>query len=145
MQPGSNWAGLLRESGNAPLAALQAMERIDETEAMARDLAAVAEGRGSPLGVAARWAKLEPDFVLSWLGRQVQMCISRTANGSTAGVPAVVPDSVLERIDRKNLFCYLDIINRLRGQPAGSFNVQLTLESLLIDWGQRLELLTGNE
>jgi hypothetical protein len=41
---------------------------------------------------------------------------------------------VLKRMDRRNLFCYLDIINRLRGQPAGSFNVQLTLESLLIDW-----------
>jgi len=41
---------------------------------------------------------------------------------------------VLQRIDRRNLFCYLDGINRLRGQPAGSYNVQLTFESLLIDW-----------
>ncbi|MGI9264019.1 MAG: hypothetical protein ACR2QU_03755, partial [Gammaproteobacteria bacterium] len=47
-------------------------------------------------------------------------------------------DSVLRRIDRRNLFCYLDIINRLRGQAAGSFNVQLTLESLLIDWADGL-------
>ena len=46
----------------------------------------------------------------------------------------VVVDSVVKRMDRRNLFCYLDIINRLRGQPVGSFNVQLTLESLLIDW-----------
>ena len=37
-------------------------------------------------------------------------------------------------MDRRNLFCYLDRINRLRGQPKGSYNVQLTLESLLIDW-----------
>ncbi len=37
-------------------------------------------------------------------------------------------------MDRLNLFCYLDIINRLRGQPGGSFNLQLTLEGLLIDW-----------
>jgi hypothetical protein len=41
-------------------------------------------------------------------------------------------------MDRRNLFCYLDIINRLRGQPGGSFNVHLTLESLLIDWGEGL-------
>jgi len=40
---------------------------------------------------------------------------------------------VLKRMDRRNLFCYLDTINRLRGQPGGSFNVQLTLEGLLID------------
>ena len=41
-------------------------------------------------------------------------------------------------MDRPNLFCYLDIINRLRGQPGGSYNVQLTLESLLIDWAEGL-------
>lgn len=49
-----------------------------------------------------------------------------------------VGDSVLKRIDRRNMFCYLDIINRLRGQPVGSFNVQLTLDSLLIDWAEDL-------
>jgi DNA polymerase-3 subunit delta' len=145
IQPGTDWVQVLRASGFAPLAALRAIERSDETAAMARQFAAVVQGREGPLKVAAGWSKLEPEFVLSWLGREVQMCISRTANGSTAGVPAVIPDSVLERIDRKNLFCYLDIINSLRGQPAGSFNVQLTLESLLIDWGRQLQSLTGNE
>ena len=41
-------------------------------------------------------------------------------------------------MDSRNLFCYLDIINRLRGQPKGSYNVQLTFESLLIDWADGL-------
>ena len=41
-------------------------------------------------------------------------------------------------MDRRNLFCYLDTINRLRGQPKGSYNVQLTLEGLLIDWAEGL-------
>jgi hypothetical protein len=41
-------------------------------------------------------------------------------------------------MDRRNLFCYLDRINRLRGQPKGSYNVQLTLETLLIDWADGL-------
>ena len=45
---------------------------------------------------------------------------------------------MLQRMDRRNLFCYLDIINKLRGQAAGSFNVQLTLEGLLIDWSTGL-------
>ena len=112
---------------------------------MAAEFAALAEGRAGPLPVAAKWAKRDPDFVLGWLGRQVQACISRAANGGGAGVSPVVSDSVLERIDRRKLFCYLDIINRLRGQPTGSFNVQLTLESLLIDWTQRLESLMGTE
>ena len=112
---------------------------------MAAEFRAVAEGGVAPLPIAAKWAKMEPEFVLGWLARQVQMCISRTSDGIATGVATVVGDSLLERIDRRNLFCYLDIINRLRGQPVGSFNVQLTLECLLIDWSQRLESLTGAE
>ena len=37
-------------------------------------------------------------------------------------------------MDTRNLLCYLDIINGLRAQPGGSWNVQVTLEGLLIDW-----------
>jgi hypothetical protein len=145
LQPGTSWARVLRDAGNAPIAAIRALERLEETDAMAGEFRAVAEGSAAPLQVAAKWAKFEPEFVLGWLGRQVQQCISRTAGGVSPGVSAVVGDSVLERIDRRNLFCYLDIINKLRGQPAGSFNVQLTLECLLIDWSERLESITETE
>jgi len=145
LQPGTAWAPILRDAGFAPIEALAVLERRDETDAMAAELVALAEGRAAPIPVAAKWARLEPEFVLGWLGRQVQGCIARAAGGAMAGPPAVVGDSVLERIDTRNLFCYLDIINRLRGQPAGSFNVQLTLECLLIDWTERLESLLGTE
>jgi len=145
VRPGADWGRVLRDAGQAPLAAITGLSRLDETDAMATEFQAVAEGSAAPLGVAAKWAKLEPDFVLGWLSRQVQTCIRKTADGRAAGVSAIVGDSVLERIDRRKLFCYLDIINRLRGQPAGSFNVQLTLECLLIDWSMRLESLTGTE
>jgi DNA polymerase-3 subunit delta' len=142
--PGTNWAGLLREAGFAPIAALESLARAEDRELLATDFRALAEGRATPLEVAARWAKQEPEFVLQWLSRQIQACISRTANGFTTGVSAIIGDSVLEHIDRRNLFCYLDIINRLRGQPAGSFNVQLALECLLIDWTERLENVTAS-
>lgn len=145
LRPGTEWAPVLRDAGMAPLAAIGALERLEETNAMAAELRAVAAGSAAPLPVAAKWAKMEPEFVLGWLARQVQLCISRTTNGINTGVAAVVDDSLLGRMDRRNLFCYLDIINRLRGQPAGSFNVQLTLECLLIDWSQRLESMTGIE
>ena len=145
LRPGTEWGPVLREAGMAPLAAIGVLERLEETNTMAAELRAVAEGSAAPLPVAAKWAKMEPEFVLGWLARQVQLCISRTANGINTSVAAVVDDSLLGRMDRRNLFCYLDIINRLRGQPAGSFNVQLTLECLLIDWSQRLESMTGTE
>ncbi|MGI9204278.1 MAG: hypothetical protein ACR2Q3_09730 [Woeseiaceae bacterium] len=142
LHPGTSWGTVLKDSGNAPLAALSAYERLDETAAMASDFAAVAEGQAKPLQVAAKWAKHEPDFVLSWISRQIQTCIFRVTGCAPTGVSAVVGDSVLGRIDRRNLFCYLDIINRLRGRPAGSFNVQLTLECLLIDWAGSLKSVT---
>ena len=137
-QPGTSWSEALRLAGNAPLAAITALDDLDTHTAMTRDFSAVGRGQASPLEVAARWAKLEPPFVLDWLARQVQQAISRAAQGPQSPVSQAIDDSVLARMDRRNLFCYLDIINRLRGQPKGSYNVQLTLESLLIDWADGL-------
>ncbi len=134
LQPTTSWPRALRAAGNAPLAAITASERLEATEAMSRDFAALSARRAAPLDVAAKWAKHEPDFVLDWLCREVQRCIYGASGAASALADGAVAESVLKRMDRRNLFCYLDIINRLRGQPAGSYNVLLTLESLLIDW-----------
>ncbi|MBT8096939.1 MAG: hypothetical protein KJO19_07865, partial [Woeseia sp.] len=136
--PGSPWAEALREAGGAPLAALEVVERLADTEAMGRDLRALADRSASPVDVAARWLKQYPDLALEWLGRQVTACIRRQSAGAAGAPAAILDDSVLQRIDSRNLFCYLDIINRLRGQAGGSYNVQLTLEGLLIDWAEGL-------
>ena len=138
LQPGTSWGEALRLAGNAPLAAIAAIEQLDTHAAMRKDFAGVAKGIISPLEVAARWTKLEAPFVLDWLARQVQQAILTVAGGSQASAGAPIDESVLRHVDRRNLFCYLDIINRLRGQPKGSYNVQLTLESLLIDWAEGL-------
>lgn len=134
LQSSSSWPAALKAAGNSPLGAIRSLEQLEETEAMARDFAALPERHASPLEVAGRWAKHEPEFVLNWLTRQVQLCILRVFGGLSAPPSGGASDSVLQRMDRRNLFCYLDAINKLRGQPAGSFNVQLNLESLLIDW-----------
>ena len=134
LQPTTSWPRALRAAGNAPLAAITASERLEATEAMSRDFAALSAKRAAPLDVAAKWAKQEPEFVLDWLCREVQRCIYGASGAVSTLSDGVVAESVLKRMDRRNLFCYLDIINRLRGQPAGSYNVLLTLESLLIDW-----------
>ena len=126
-------------AGNAPLAAVGALEQLDTHAAMSRDFVAVATGRGSAIDVAARWKALDTGFVLDWLARQVQSVIFRASGTVRAGGSGAIDESVLKRIDRRNLFCYLDIINRLRGQPGGSFNVQLTLEGLLIDLSEGLK------
>ena len=142
VNPSRDWRKILTDAGMAPLAALAAADRLDETAVLEADFRALALGQALPLEVAARWTKLDPLFVLDWLCRQVQRCIAHAAAG---GYPALVDDSVLARIDRRNLFCYLDMINRLRGQPAGSFNVQLTFECLLIDWASGLRSVMDTE
>jgi DNA polymerase-3 subunit delta' len=138
MQPGGAWAEALRVAGGAPIGAVAALDSLETSATMARDLNAVAHGDGSPLEVAARWAKLEPKFVLNWLAQQVKLAAIAVTAGRDKADGLAIDDSVLRHVDRRNLFCYLDIINRLRGQPGGSYNVQLTIEGLLIDWASRL-------
>ncbi len=138
LRPGMAWAEPLRMAGLAPIAAVTAAEHLDACNAMARDLAAVAGGDASPIDVAESWAKQEPGFVLEWLARQIESAARAAVAGPQAAVHGALPDSVLQRMDSRNLFCYLDRINRLRGQPGGSFNVQLAFEGLLIDWATGL-------
>jgi len=137
VHPGAAWADALHVAGGAPLAAIRALDELETTAAMTRDLNELGRGAGSAIEVAARWAKLDPSFVLNWLAQLVrQVAVAAlTERGQGVGID----QSVLRRMDRRNLFCYLDIINRLRGQVGGSYNVQLTLEGLLIDWADGLE------
>jgi DNA polymerase-3 subunit delta' len=139
LRPAPDWRAALQMAGGAPLGAIKARDRLAITDAMGRDFSQVAERRASPIDVAARWCQSEPDFVLEWIARQIQRCIRRVSGAGSDRYETVVAESVLNRIDRRNLFCYLDGINRVRSQSAGSFNVQLTLECLLIDWAQGLQ------
>lgn len=138
LRPSSDWARSLRAAGLAPLAAVEGIDLLDAREAISRDFAAVASRRASPLKVAAQWAKLDSDFVLEWLCRLVQASIHLAAGSGAGQINFNLDKSVLQRIDSRNLFCYLEKLNRLRNQPKGSFNVLVTLESLLIDWNNGL-------
>lgn len=138
LRPGGRWTEALRSAGGAPLGAIAAAEVMEQTATMARDFAAVASGRASPLDVAASWSKLDPGYVLEWLSRTVADVAKTAVAGVSGDAPVELSDSVRRRMDLRNLFCYLDSINRLRGRPQGSYNVQLTLEGLLIDWATGL-------
>ena len=138
LQPGATWIDALRAAGGAPLAAIDAIEALETGAGMARDMNALGRGQGSAVEVAGRWAKIEPAFVLNWLSHQVRLGLIALSAGRESAAGLAIDESVLRRMDSRNLFCYLDIINRLRGQAAGSWNPQLTFESLLIDWADGL-------
>jgi DNA polymerase III subunit delta' len=138
LQPGTSWLEALRLAGNAPLAAIAAHDQLETHAAMSREFAAVATGKASAIAVAARWQGLDTSFVLDWLARQAHALILQASGTLQRGAPGTIDDSVVKRMDRRNMFCYLDNINRLRGQAGGSFNVQLMLEGLLIDLSEGL-------
>ncbi len=139
MQPGAAWADALRVAGGAPIAAIGALDDLETGLLMARDMNALGRGSGSPIETAARWKKIGAGFVFNWLAQQVKLALVASSAGRDRAIGLSIDDSVLRRMDRRNLFCYLDIINGLRGQPGGSYNVQLTLEGLLIDWADGLQ------
>ena len=141
-RPGHAGIEALRAAGGAPLVAVEDADRQDRSSTMRRDFLRVGNGEASPVSVAGAWAKLEPDFVLEWLAREVQAGLRTLVLGPRPGVGGL-PETVLRRMDSRNLFCYLDDINRLRGQAGGSFNVQSALEGLLIDWATGLRSVGG--
>ena len=134
----ADWRALLELVGGGPLLALESQELLEEARTMSKEWSAIASGSGSPIDTAQRWARLDNQFVLDWLVRAVRELIERTSGVTGTGEGAGVPESVLTRIDRRNLFCYLDSVILLRNQPAGSYNPQLALESLLIEWATGL-------
>ena len=145
LQPGAAWTEALRVSGGAPLTAISTLEELETTAGLAKDLNALGRGQASAIEAAARWSKLAPGLVLDWLAQQVKLAIVASSAGRENAAGLAIEESVLQRMDTRNLFCYLDIINRLRGQAAGSFNVQVTLEGLLIDWSAGLQDCGLNE
>ena len=133
-----DWPRALATAGGAPLRAVDALEGLEETDAMARELNAVANRQMSPLVAAKRWAKLSPEFVLDWLCGQVQEAVRNSWNPEHSAFRGTKSHSAGARMDTRDLFCYLDRVNRLRAQSAGSFNAQLAFEDLLADWAQGL-------
>ena len=143
LRPGGQWAEALRAAGGAPLAAIAAAERQATSAGLARDFTAVGRGAASPVAVAANWARLEPGYVLEWLARRIEDILRGAAGGVSPAGSGIAAETVRQRMDSRKLFCYLDDINRLRAQPGGTFNVQLALEGLLIDWATGLQTAGG--
>ncbi len=141
----ADWRVALDFAGGAPLVALELLESLDVLKEMASDFHGVAKRSSAPTAVAAKWSKLDTPMVLNWLSSEVLKCTkARSGCEKWAGVLAL-DNSVLQRMDTRKLICYLDIINRLRASPKGSFNVQLMLERLLIDWADGLKHVSWHD
>lgn len=145
VRAGRNWRRALAAAGGAPIAALALDEQLDIMSDMQKRFLAVHAGRESAAKVAADWAKMEVGFVLNWLAGTVSGLLKAMYCGQKWAQQLDFDVSAMQRMDTRNLFCYLDIINRLRGANKGSFNVQLALERLLVDWANNLAYVNENQ
>lgn len=141
---GRDWRRALTAAGGAPLAALALEEQLELMGEMQKRFLAVQAGRESASAVAADWAKLDTQFVLNWLSGTIAELLKALNCGQKWAQGLDFDVSAMQRMDTRNLFCYLDIINRLRGANKGSFNVQIALERLLVDWANNLVYVDEN-
>tara|TARA_Y100000389_G_C17454776_1_gene517343 strand:+ start:1475 stop:2458 length:984 start_codon:yes stop_codon:yes gene_type:complete len=133
----ASYTDALKISGGAPLSAIDAIEKIETTKNMLKDLQMLETKRVSAIEVSARWSKLEVNFVLNFMSQQVMQTIKEKMIGNNNS-ESYTDNSFLDRTQRRDLFCYLDNINQLSNKSAGSYNIQLTFDSLLIDWANNL-------
>lgn len=136
--PDVSYAEALKIANYAPLRAIDAIEEIETTKCMLKDLQMLEAKRLSAIEVSARWSKLEVNFVLNFMSQQVMQIIKEKMIGNNINSESFRDNSFLDRTQKRDLFCYLDNINQLSNKSAGSYNIQLTFDSLLIDWADNL-------
>ena len=85
-----------------------------------------------PLDFASKLNKEEIDLVFDWMlffiYKMIKNNCLNTNNTDSAS------SNLSSTLDSQNLFLFFDKINLIRSKPRGSFNFQLSLEELLIDW-----------
>ena len=107
---------------------------LDAARQVRADLAAIVAGRLRPMGAALAWKQLALAHVLASLRSVVQTLIyARWLPKMRAA--SEFGDYVM---DTRDLFCYLDAVNRLIAKTPGSYNPELALEALALPWAERL-------
>lgn len=136
-------AGLLASHGQAPLAALAAMEAAEPAQKQAWfvELQALTAGRGDPLTLAAQWKK-QASSVLTFLQNLSADLIRQKLAANPDYLPAGIPSAQLQalnvRLHLRELFDFFEVVSRNRRLCAQSLDEQLLLEEALICWTTRV-------
>jgi DNA polymerase-3 subunit delta' len=116
---------------------LDFINKIDEFD---KTLTAILLNGDFPLDFASKLNKEEIDLVFDWMLFFIYKMIKNNyLNTSNTDSTSSNLSSIL---DSQNLFLFFDKINLIRSKPRGSFNFQLSLEELLIDWRSGLSDMT---
>jgi hypothetical protein len=116
---------------------LDFINKIDEFD---KTLTGILLNGDFPLDFASKLNKEEIDLVFDWMLFFIYKMIKNNyLNTSNTDSTSSNLSSIL---DSQNLFLFFDKINLIRSKPRGSFNFQLSLEELLIDWRSGLSDVT---
>ena len=139
-----SWDELPKHLIEHPLLALSKVEEFKKIPVFKQQFIELLHKKESPIQLAAKWSKEEPHFVLDWLADFVATLIHQSF-GSRSSMGGESDILMLSKIDKLNLFIFLDTIYKLRNQPQGSYNLQMAYESLLVDWSMGLKFCNQDQ
>jgi len=136
----SDWEPVLALAGGAPVRALAYREEgaIEKVADFARDLDALARRRASPVEVARRWARVDPDLCLNWLYQAIASelrAVGEPDNGQ--GGPKtrnVRLQNGAKSLNIERTFGDLRKVGELKRLQGRGLNAELQLSGILTRW-----------
>jgi len=125
-------SSLSNYSLDSPLKIMESYEQLKRIPGYERKLINILSKNESPLDLALDLSKEDSVFVLDWMSNFMSRLIKDIFAFDTGLIENTA--SFQDKLSKFNLFLFLDKVNKLRSQPQGSYNFQMALEGLLIDW-----------
>jgi len=143
------WEAALDFSGDAPLRALDLLQAgfSDRVRELERQMSDIVSGKKDPAAIASDWASQDSALCLDWLKMWTGYLIRERSVGNLdirlPGDRSGALRELIENIDLKILFKYLDDINRSLNLLDTSVNRQGLMEALLLPWAHGLRRVQG--
>lgn len=137
---------LLALAGGAPLLALRYAQqgKLEIYDQLLQSFEKLAKNQADPVKEAKRWENAGLAHSVKWLYLWVSSLIHLKSTEGMVDTNKVIwrepsLDFLIERTNSVSLYGFLDQLTEISRIVNTSVNVQLTLESLLMDWCQRLK------
>jgi DNA polymerase-3 subunit delta' len=137
---GQDWEIALDLAGGAPLAAMSLLDSDVPSLAsgFSRDIAALLKRQATPVAVAGRWAKSDPDICLQWLYRRISAEIKVASGAADEDRQQMTGfgdlQNAVESLNIESSFADLRDIDELRRLQGSGLKQDLQLTRILDRW-----------
>jgi DNA polymerase-3 subunit delta' len=138
--PKGDWESVLSLAGGAPVRALAYRREgaIEKVADFARDVDALARRRASPVEVARRWARVDPELCLNWLYQAIaaELRGSGESGGPQRGIKSGSGrlQNGTESLNIERAFGDLRKVGELKRLQGRGLNAELQLSGILTRW-----------